>query len=260
MGWNGSGEATSSAANQPSRRGVPSKLKGVVAGVIIVVVGFAACYFLLSSSSSPAKPAEPVSAPSQIREVQPAIPPKAAEIPAQEPAKPKKVEEALAKLEEPPKPEIKLRELTPEDWERITNRTFKTGAEQLMSWVFTVEPGDMPMPIPPLSKEDRDNLTAILLSPNEIKEADSDMTAFCKEQVAFAKKEMAEYIKQGGDPDEFLQYYFKELKRFGEMRSDALEQLVETKESDPELAEELRKAINKKFEKDEIKPISEEEF
>lgn len=259
MGWNGSDGATSSAANQPRGRVAPSKLKGVVAGVIIVIVGFAACYFLLSSSS-PTKPAGPTPAPSQIKEVQPAIPPKAPEIPTQEPAKPKKVEEALSKLEEPPKPEIKLRELTPEDWERITNRTFKTGAEQLMSWVFTVEPGDMPMPIPPLSEEDRDNLTAILLSPNEIKDADSEMTAFCKEQVAFAKKEMAEYIKQGGDPDEFLQYYFKELKRFGEMRSDALEQLVETKESDPELAEELRKAINKKFEKDEIKPIGEEEF
>ena len=51
-----------------------------------------------------------------------------------------------------------------------TNRTFKTGVEQLMSWVFTTEVGDMPMPIPAISDEDRKQLAVILVSKNEIKD------------------------------------------------------------------------------------------
>ena len=63
------------------------------------------------------------------------------------------------------------------------HRTFKTGVEQLMSWVFTVEVGDMPMPIPPIGEDDREQMAAILVSKNEIKESDSEMAAFAKEQV-----------------------------------------------------------------------------
>lgn len=171
---------------------------------------------------------------------------------------PKKVEDVVAKLDD--KPKIKVRQITPEEWDRLTNRTFKTGTEQLMSWVFSVTPGDMPMPIPPIGEEDRKNLAAILISKNPISEKDDEKTAFCKEQVDFAKKEMAKYIGEGGDPDDFLQYYFQELKLAFDKRNDAINQLQETHEEDPELAEQLREAINKKFEEEGIKKIIKEEI
>ena len=136
-----------------------------------------------------------------------------------------------------------------------TNRTFKTGVEQLMSWVFSVEVGDMPMPIPPIGEEDRAQLASILASKNEIKEGDSKMAAFCKEQVDFAKEEMREFIKQGGDPDEFLQYYFNQLRHAFEFRNEAQQQYYDLLEEDPELAEEFAKRVNKSFDEKGIKHI-----
>ena len=136
-----------------------------------------------------------------------------------------------------------------------TNRTFKTGVEQLMSWVFTVEVGDMPMPIPPIGEDDREQMAAILISKNEIKESDSEMAAFAKEQVDYAKKEMAEFIKQGGDPDEFLQYYFGQLRHAFEFRNEAQQQYYDMLEEDPDLAEEFARKVNESFDEKGIKHI-----
>lgn len=196
----------------------------------------------------------------RIHEVKPA---KAKVLPEEKSAKkpkgrPKTVEEAVAQVEEAPKPVMKMRRLSPEEWDRLTNRTFKTGTEQLMSWVFSTTPGDMPMPIPNISEEDRQNLVSILISKNKIAEKDDEKTAFCKEQVDLAKKEMAKYIGDGGDPDDFLQYYFQELKLAFDKRNDAISTLQETGEEDPELAELMRVEINKKFEEQGIKAINKE--
>ena len=128
-----------------------------------------------------------------------------------------------------------------------------------MSWVFTVEPGDPPPPIMPIGIEARKNLAAILISKNEIKDSDSDRVAFSKEQVDRAKKEMAKYIGDGGDPDEFLQYYREELKLAFNKRRDAMEQIEEVAEEDPELAKDLRKKVNEYLESQGIKKIPEPE-
>ena len=136
-----------------------------------------------------------------------------------------------------------------------TNRTFTTGVEQLMSWVFSVEVGDMPMPIPPIGEEDREQLAIILVSKNEIKEGDSEMTAFCKEQVDFAKGEMREFIKQGGDPDEFLQYYFNQLRHAFEFRNEAQQQYDDMLAESPELADKFANEVNKLFDEKGIKHI-----
>ena len=174
--------------------------------------------------------------------------------------KPKTVTEAMSNLGEREKPQIKLRELSPEEWLRITNRVFKTGTEQLMSIVFSTEVGDMPMPIPPISEEDRQNIVSILFSKNEIKESDSERVKDCKANVEHAKKEMIEYIKQGGDPDEFLQYYFKELKSAFELRNEAVSQISEVWEENPELAKQFLQKVNEKFTEEGIKLINQEEF
>ena len=136
-----------------------------------------------------------------------------------------------------------------------TNRAFKTGVEQLMSWVFTTEVGDMPMPIPAIGDEDRKQLSTILLSKNEVKDGDSERTIFAKESVDYAKEEMRKFIEQGGDPDEFLQYYYSQLRHAFEFRNEAQQQYYDLQEEDPKLAEEFAQEVNKSFDEKGIKHI-----
>ena len=196
------------------------------------------------------KEAKPAKARSAEREVRSAKKPK-----------PKTVEEAMANIEEKPKPEIKKRELSPEEWNRLTNRVFKTGTEQLMSWICQITPGDMPMPIPNLDEEEKRNLAAILISKNPVKEGDSERLANLKQDVDYAKKEMAKYIGEGGDPDDFLQYYFKELKHAFEYRNEVVSQIGELYESgEKELAREFRKKANEMLTEKGIKTVDLSEF
>ena len=264
---NESSSATSSGWNRPRQSaecGVPSAKKRVlgawclVLGAVCLVVGGAALLLWPEGERG-----EDVASTERgrIREVKPAKARSAeSEVRRAKKPKPKTVEEAMANLEEQPKPEIKKRELSPEEWDRLTNRVFQTGTEQLMSWVFTTEPGDMPMPIPNISKKDRDNIIAVLFSKNEIKETDSEKVKFCKEQVDAAKKEMIAYIKQGGDPDDFLQYYYHELRSCFETRREAIRQAQHLFDEDPELGRAFVEKVNEKFEKDGIKQIKKEQF
>lgn len=239
----------------------PSRARGALAGVVVVAVLGVAAYFIFCSDGGRSVDDGAGRDRGKIKEVKPAkVRSAESEVRSARKEKPKTVEEIVASLDDKPKPTIKVRQLSPEEWDRLTNRTFKTGTEQLMSWVFSVQPGDMPIPIPSIGEEDRKNLAAILISKNPISEKDDERTAFCKEQVDFAKKEMAKYIGDGGDPDDFLQYYFQELKLAFDKRNDAISQLQETNEDDPELAEQLREEINKKFEEEGIKKIIKEEI
>lgn len=196
----------------------------------------------------------------KIAEVAPATGKKAVEVKKATPkSKPKSVAEALANIEAVEKPEVPKAK-KPVNLSMYTNRVFHTGTEQLMSWVFSTEPGDMPMPIPNISKKDRENLVSILISKNEVKEGDSEKVAFCKKQVDAAKKEMAKYIADGGDPDEFLQYYYQELRTCFETRREAIRQARNLFKDDPELGKEFVGKVNEKFEKDGIKPLKKEQF
>lgn len=256
-GWN-----KPSAANQPEvKKGTksPSVFRGIVVGAIAVLLG-ALCIWLFSGGDDAPK-AKPDKA-RRIKEVAPAKAPKARPEPVKgepvEEPETNKYSELWKKLGV--KPQIKVREISPEEWYRLTNRTFRTGLEQTMSIMFSTEPGDMVLPPFPMSDEDKKDIVAILISKNEVTDKDDEMTALCKQQVDRAKKEMAKYIGEGGDPEGFLQYYFEELRLAFDKRNDAMEQLRETKEEDPELAEELRQEINKKFEEDGIKPINKEAY
>ena len=137
------------------------------------------------------------------------------------------------------------------------HQTFKTGMEQLMSWVFSTEVGEMPMPIPPIPEEDLNNIAAILTSKNEVDEKDSERAAECKALVDYAKKEMIKFIKDGGEPDDFLRYYHRELRKAFEMRNEAIDQVEALRAEDPELAIAFAKRINEKFEEEGIKRIEE---
>ena len=230
-------------------------VKVLVAGAVIMAVVVAAIIYFVGNNDDAYDAADknrgkiiavdPVKPKKQITKVEYTAPEKTGDKLTDALAEVAAAEEALT-IKQPPKIHI------PPGY---TNRTFKTGVEQLMSWVFTVEVGDMPMPIPPIGEEDRAQLAVILVSKNEIKEGDSEMAAFAKEQVDYAKEEMAEFIKQGGDPDEFLQYYFAQLRHAFEFRNEAQQQYYDMLEEDPELADEFARKVNESFDEKGIKRI-----
>ena len=166
---------------------------------------------------------------------------------------PKSVEEAIARIDEGHEP---LKTTLVKIPEAYKHRTFSTGFEQLISWVFHTEPGDMPMPIPPLTDQDRENMASILLSKNEILEGDDEETANAKKVVDIVKQDMVKYVKEGGDPEDFLSFYYGELRKAFEKRNEAERMFEEMKEEDgPEMANEFARKINKAFATEGIKPI-----
>ena len=245
-------------ASGVSGGGRPTVLRGAVAGVLVVLL-VSAVFFFLYRKDVPVTDKGNARRKSGVAEVTPAASRRTMAVDSQQP-KARSMEAAMERLSKPEKPPIKLRTLTPEEWDQLTNRTFKTGTEQLMSWVFSTEPGDMPMPIPRISEEDRKNIVGILISKNEIKDSDSERTIECKEAVAAAKKEMMHYLREGGDPDDFLQYYSQELKRAFEVRSEAISQIQEVWDEDPELGKEFLDKINERLKEEGIKEIKREQF
>lgn len=141
---------------------------------------------------------------------------------------------------------------------KYTNLVFKTGTEQILSWIFAIQPGQMPLPLPDIEEAERDNLIGILLSRKEVKENDDELSAEIKIVVQEAKEEMLKYIKNGGDPDEFLKYYHNELTRMFNYRNVATDEYQKLMKDDPVLAENFRCAINKKFAEEGIKLIDQE--
>lgn len=249
MAWN-TGKTTAP-AQKPKRGGV---LRGLIALIVVVGGAVAAWVVMFGAPALPgAKPAK------ERRAIAGAI--------ADKPADLAPVHELAQTLSQAPTADAPFgfgpdgRPLTiydvrkDIDWDRITNRTFKTGTEQLLSWICHTELGDMPMPIPSLSEEERDNLVAILISHNEIKETDSEEAKNAKEMVGYAKREMLEFIKEGGDPDDFMQFYFQELKKGFEKRNNYRDEVEQVIEEEPELAAEFVEKVNEVLDAEGIKPL-----
>lgn len=142
----------------------------------------------------------------------------------------------------------------------VPKRTFSTGVEQVMSWIFNAKPGGMPPILPPMSDEELKELPSILVSKCEIGKDDSEALANCKETVNFAKKEMMKYIREGGDPQEFLRYYHNELRRCFEWREEAIRQAEEVWNEDHSLGKDFIKRINEKFSSEGIMEIEPDIF
>ncbi len=256
-GWN----RPSAAPKPPPKK--PGALKGALAGVLIVAVLGAVCWMMFSGNDA-AKPsrAKPAKVAKSAKPAKAAKDAKSAKGGERKFDKPKTVDDALANLETIKMPEVPKAKkpviIDPYPGER----TFKTCFEQQMSWMVSTMPGDLPMPIPPLNDEDRKNIVSILISKSDIKETDSEMDAFCKEQVNRAKKEMMTFIKEGGDPDDFLKYYYQQLKSCYDLRQMAVEQAQELWDEDPEMGAAFIDKVNKKFEDDGsgIRKLSKEMF
>lgn len=225
-----------------------------VLGVLCLVLGVGA-YFIFSSGDKPVRVAGH-RAPGAIKEVKPAAAPKArpvetnAESKAEEPRRPlTEKEKQLAEIKE------KIKHLNPR---RIPPpNPYKTATDQVLAMLFSIEPGMRPMPFPPLSKKERENIVGILVSKIPINEEDSERLRFQKETVNEVKKEMLKYIKEGGDPDKFIDYYQTELNRLADKRELAVSESMKIRKSDPELYHDYVTKINEKLKAEGIREIPE---
>ena len=134
---------------------------------------------------------------------------------------------------------------------------YKNATEQIMLQVFGTELGDMPEPLPVIPQRDKKRLVEILMNKAPVTEKDSEEVALDKEILAEAKSALAQFIKEGGEVDEFFSYYHRQLESAYRRRVDARRLVVETARSgEVELAKEALLKYNEKLQADGIKPIT----
>ena len=261
MAWNGSDGVTSSSKATLKRRKNPSAWRGLVAAVVIVAIASAVLFFFSSDVQSFFSGEGDAS-----KVLKAKVTDKTAKkrtdyyAPLGRTAKKtSNVDDALDNVGELDLPVVEQAS-EPVYINKYTNRYFKTGVEQVMGWVFTCQLGNMPPPLPTLADDDRENLVAILLSHNEIKDSDDEAAADAKETVDFAKQEMMRFIKEGGDPQEFMEYYHAELRKASDYRCLVVDQAEALYEEDPELCQEFIEKVNEKLDEHGIRPISISDF
>ena len=134
---------------------------------------------------------------------------------------------------------------------------YRNATEQLLLQTFGREVGLAPFPLLKLPKKDMDNLVGILMSDNPITEKDSQEVALSKEIITEAKAEMRKFIKNGGNPSDFFEYYHGILLQAYEKRRMAKKEIlrIASEEKDPELARMLQKEVNDKLAEEGIKTL-----
>ena len=229
----------------------------IVWGVVLLLT-FAAvfAYFVFFVAKNPPAPsttekpkvkAKPVDQPKKV-----AVSPKPQV--AEKPEKAVKQPEAPVKKPKSPPKSREEREKavykklveTPLDLAPKTNRIFRTGIEASMARIFMTRPGDPPPPpfTTALTIRDEAHLAEILMAADPVLETDTQAQADSKEMVALAKKEMADYIKNGGDPEGFLTYYRGKLQEAFDTRRESMVSLMKIAREEPELAADFLARIN----------------
>ena len=146
-----------------------------------------------------------------------------------------------------------------------TNRTrqarkdlpYRNATEQLLLQTFGREVGLAPFPPLKIPKKDMEKLVDILISDNPAEEGESADTAVAKEVISAAKAEMKKFIKNGGNPNDFFEYYHGILMQAYSKRRMAQQEILRIahKEKDPELARMMQREVNERLEKEGIKPL-----
>ncbi len=240
----------------------PSMMRGLVAGAIIAAVGVAAL-FVLAPEEEPApetpKAPKPVKTETRTWVTNGGEPVKKVVEP-KEPTEEQLAEERLQKIKAmTPKERMEffLEEAKnrPIDLYPTTNNVFNTGTEQVMSWIFTTKIGDPPPPMPKMSVMDEAHLAEILVASNPTFETDSEKVADAKAAVEWAKKELIEYIGQGGDAKDFLEYYRGELVQAHNEWKEAQRNVMTILEEDPDIAADYIAEVNAQLAEKGIKGV-----
>ena len=134
---------------------------------------------------------------------------------------------------------------------------YNNATEQLLLQTFGREVGLAPFPLLKLPKMDMDNLVGILMSDNPVTDKDTEAIAISKEIITEAKAEMRKFIKDGGNPGEFFEYYHNVLRQAYEKRKMAQKEIlrIAREEKDLDLAKMLQKEVNNRLTAEGIKPL-----
>lgn len=248
----------------------PRRLNGLIAGLVVVLAAGAFVCWLLRDDSAAETPRPATPRHNPIQEVAPALAPKSAESPAPKPAE----------KEKPKDPHAGMRLASNGVWQpadrpykagrryvhgvftnrvgRSDNGVARGAVEQVMLQIFSRDRGDMPMPLPDyLPENEMRRLTEILLDTHEISDKDAESVKLSKEILNTAKEAMRKYIKEGGEPEDFIVDYHEELERSFYTRNDAqlfVHKMIADGE-DPEIVEAFVEKTNQKLDEQGIKRI-----
>ena len=265
MAWN-RGDYKGAKSSASKATGKRRYWHGIVAGLIVIAVGIAALYVLSRREPSVPKPAPTAEAPRRMGikdEGKNVKPPAPAPVVQEAPKKPSP-EEIRKRREE-------ILRMTPEERYQMvmdrfrkvglpdkprTNKLFRTSLENKMAAIFTTQLGD-PAPVfpPKVSLHDEAFLAEILLSDNPIVDSDDERQRDKKEAVKLAKAELIKFIKEGGDPNDFLEYYQGQLQQAHKQYMDARKSIFEIMRNDPEIAGSYIKKVNATLRERGIKEI-----
>ena len=142
---------------------------------------------------------------------------------------------------------IKKIEERPPDLTPTSNKVFRTALEITLAGIFTCPLGKPPPPLPRITLSEEIHLDKILDSPNFVTETDSEKAALAKQAVEIAKKELKEYVKKGGDPQDFLTYYHGQLRQAQMEFNESRKQVMTALKEDPELGKAMLQEVNKRL-------------
>ena len=152
------------------------------------------------------------------------------------------------------------------DWATLTNdpnvivvprkeQVFHTTTEQVLNFIFNAPVGGLPPPLPTLPGYEMENLEKILDAKNVVGPDDSPEVIERKEMVERAKKELKDYLAQGGDAGQFLKFYHDELKKAYSHKMTVQKQVMEVIRQEPEIAHDFIKKVNDDLAKMGITPV-----
>lgn len=145
-----------------------------------------------------------------------------------------------------------------EEVKEVVRRPFRTGTEQLLAMIRSIPPGTPMPPLPHLSGMEGDFQRAAT-NVLEIHEGDSEELADRIEDVAWAKQDLKELVKDGWLVEEVLEATVKEHNEKAALRYTTLKALEGLIESNSVSAEELMdelEEINKELRARELPEIT----
>ena len=250
-----------SSKSNKSRGGSSNNFKTLLL-VLVAMLGLCGALVYFCQKEEPKNaPVKEKKTPKTVRTVKPALPKEQPQAPVEEVSKvDKEKAERIAKLRAMT-PEERMQYLfeeaakKPIDLTPSTNRLFKTGTEQVMSWIFTTELGAMPPPLPRIPIRDEAHMAEILMAKNPIFEGDSEKAKEAKQMVELAKKELIKYIKEGGTVDSFLEYYRGELMQAHNEWKECQKSVLQVVRDEPDLAADYIAEINNRLSQKSIRPV-----
>ena len=132
----------------------------------------------------------------------------------------------------------------------LQKQIFKSGTEQVISWIFMCPVGSMPPILPTLPESELSRIEEILNSENIISEIDEERIAEVKETVDYVKKELKQFLSEGGKVEDFLKYYHSMLVKAHRTREESRKIVEEVEQTNPEIAESFKEKVNERLRED----------